>query len=147
MAPYKPGPLKLAALLGAMIPCRMLGILRACAVIVAIAALVPSSAAGEKDNLSQLTQVVMKAATDDVVVTISGSKAPDFTSFTMSEPFRVVVDWAGSRLSGVADEKRFERGLIRKITTKQYDSEAEKISRVTIELARETTYHVEADGK
>ena len=39
----------------------------------------------------------------------------------MTDPFRVVIDWAGSRLQGVSDEKRFERGLIRRITTKQYD--------------------------
>jgi hypothetical protein len=125
----------------------MLVLLRACAIVGVLTVALPASGAGEKDTLSDLTQVSMKSGSDDVVVTIIGSKAPDFTSFTMTDPFRVVVDWAGSRLSGVTDEKRFERGLIRRITTKQYDSEAEKISRVTVELSRETSYHVEADGK
>jgi colicin import membrane protein len=124
----------------------MLAFLRACAVLAVLTVALPASSAGEKD-LSELTQVSMKAAKDDVVVMLSGSKAPDFTSFTMTDPFRVVIDWAGSRLQGVTEEKRFERGLIRRITTKQYDSEAEKISRVTVELSRETSYHVEADGK
>jgi hypothetical protein len=125
----------------------MLVFLRAFAVMVALIVGLPASIAAEKEALSLLTSVTMKQASDDVVVTLVGSKAPDFTSFTMSDPFRVVVDWAGSKLHGVIEEKRFDRGVIRKISTRQFDSEAEKISRITIELSRETSYHVEADGK
>lgn len=125
----------------------MLGFLRTSAVTAILIAGASSPVAAEKEALSQLTSVALKTSPAAVVVTLIGSKAPDFTSFTMSDPFRVVVDWAGSRLVGVSDEKRFDHPLIRRITTKQYDSEAEKISRVTVELARETSYHVEAAGK
>lgn len=125
----------------------MLQTLRFSAVVLVFAVAAPASKAGEKETLSELTTVATSASPEAVVVTISGSKAPDFTSFTMNDPFRVVVDWAGSKLGTVAPEKSFDRGLIRRISTKQFDSEAEKISRVTIELARETSYHVEADGK
>ena len=120
--------------------------LRVSAVFGALALLVPSAQAeSKKDALSKLTSIDVNAKKDDIVVTLAGTKAPDFTSFTMSSPFRVVVDWAGSRIQGAKNEK-FDRGLIRSVSTKQFDSEAEKISRVTIELSRETAYHVEADG-
>jgi hypothetical protein len=138
---------KLAAVSVWVLRFGMLVFLRAFGVVAALSVALPVSIAAEKDAISLLTSVSMKQSTDDVVVTLIGSKAPDFTSFTMSEPFRVVVDWAGSRIQGVTEEKRFDRGLIRKISTRQFDSEAEKISRVTIELSRETSYHVEADGK
>lgn len=120
---------------------------RVSASLALLALTLPGSASADqqKETLSKLSDVDVQQSKKDVVVTVIGSKAPDFTSFTMSKPFRVVVDWAGSRIEG-AEEQRFERGLIRSVQMKQFDSEAEQISRVTIELSRETAYHVEADG-
>lgn len=138
---------KLDGVSGRVVRCGMLQTLRLLAIGGVLATATLPLLAGEKETLSELTQIGMQSTEAAVIVSIAGSKAPDFTSFTMNEPFRVVVDWAGSKLGSVAPEKMFERGLVRKISTKQFDSEAEKISRVTIELARETSYHVEADGK
>ncbi len=110
--------------------------------------LLPTSAHADKkkEELSSLKAIAVDTKTDDITVALDGSRAPDFTSFTMSEPFRVVVDWAGSKLDGVKAERSFDRGLVRRVTTQQFDSEAEKISRVVIELAQKTAYRVEADG-
>ena len=69
--------------------------------------------AGEKEKLSALSKITVTEKKDDIAVTVIGSRAPDFTSFTMSNPFRVVVDWAGSKIEGVAPEQTFERGLVR----------------------------------
>ncbi len=121
--------------------------LRVGAALTALALLLPVSAqAGEKEKLSALSKITVTDQKNDVTVTVVGTKSPDFTSFTMSNPFRVVVDWAGSRIEGAAVEQKFPRGLIRSVRTKQYDSEAERISRVTVELSRETAYHVDAAG-
>lgn len=113
-----------------------------------ICLLLPTSALAKekKDELSALRSITVDSKSDDIAVALDGSRAPDFTSFTMSDPFRVVVDWAGSRLDGVKSEQSFDRGLVRRVTTQQFDSEAEKISRVVIELAQKTAYRVEADG-
>ncbi|MCK6548083.1 AMIN domain-containing protein [Myxococcota bacterium] len=125
----------------------MLGIFRVSAALFVIASFSAQVRAAEKPALSELGSIVAKNAPDDVVVTLAGTKAPDFTSYTMTSPFRVVVDWSGSKLVGVPEEKRFERGLVRRITARQVDAEGEKISRITIELAKETAYHVVAEGK
>jgi colicin import membrane protein len=114
--------------------------------LMALVLLLPSARAGEKEKPSELSKVLLTEKKDDIEITVLGTRAPDFTSFTMTNPFRVVVDWAGSKINGAPPEQTFERGLIRSVRTKQYDSEAERISRVTIELARETTYRVEAVG-
>ncbi|MEO1338658.1 MAG: AMIN domain-containing protein, partial [Myxococcota bacterium] len=102
--------------------------------------------ASAKDDPSQLTKVSINRADDDIAVVVRGSQPPNFTSFTLSDPFRVVLDWAGSQLAGVQLRQQFDRGLIRLVQMRQFSSESEQISRVIVELAQPTTYRVEADG-
>lgn len=117
--------------------------------LLAAAALVLATprAGAKEDRISKLSEVVIGESEDEVLVRIQGTRAPDFTSFTMHDPYRVVVDWAGSALDGVAKDQKHDRGLVRRITTKQFNSESEKISRVTVQLAVQTSYRVETDGK
>jgi hypothetical protein len=137
----------LAAFSERVVASGMVFVRRALALTTAVALAFPVSAfAKEKPALSSLKGIELVAKSDDIVVTLEGTKAPDFTSFTMTDPFRVVVDWAGSNVDKVEAERSFDRGLVRRILTKQFNSEAEQISRVTIELARETAYQVEAEG-
>ena len=96
--------------------------------------------------MSRLLKVVVEPADAEVLVRVTGTRSPDFTSFTLHEPHRVILDWAGSTVDGALPEQMFDGGLVRKITTRQFNSEAERISRITIEIARQTTYRVETDG-
>lgn len=100
-----------------------------------------------ENELSRLHKVQVAPEEAEVAVRIFGSRAPDFTSFTMQNPFRVVVDWAGSALDGVADRQDFKRGVVRRIETQQFESEAERISRVTITLAQPVQFRFETAGK
>ena len=106
----------------------------------------PSWGALAEDKLSRLDGVEVETEADQVVVSIQGTLAPNFTSFTMQDPFRVVVDWAGSRLPEEGTKKTYDRGLVREVDTKQFNSEAEKISRVIVKLSQSTTYRVQAKG-
>ncbi|MCC7380660.1 MAG: AMIN domain-containing protein [Deltaproteobacteria bacterium] len=103
--------------------------------------------AADSEPLSKLGKVAIESSESEVVVRLTGSKTPDFTSFTMKDPFRVVVDWAGSTLSGVPADKEVGQGLVRRISSKQFESESEHLSRVTIELARETEFRFATEGK
>ena len=76
---------------------------------VVLGVVVPGVAVAQ-DEPSQLTNVSVQTADDDIAVIVRGSQAPNFTSFTLSDPFRVVLDWAGSQLSGVQLEQAFDRG-------------------------------------
>lgn len=106
----------------------------------------PSWGAFAEDKLSRLDGVEVETEAEQVVVSIQGTRAPNFTSFTMQDPFRVVVDWAGSRLPEEGAKRTYDRGLVREVDTKQFNSEAEKISRVIVKLSQSTTYRVEAKG-
>jgi colicin import membrane protein len=109
---------------------------------------VSSTGPAAEEELSKLQKIAVDdAKKEEVVVRLTGSKTPDFTSFTMRDPFRVVVDWAGSVIAGVPAEKPLSSGLVRKISSKQFESESEHLSRVTIELARETEFKFETEGK
>lgn len=106
----------------------------------------PSVGIAAEEKLSQLNGVQVETQDEHVLVLIEGTLAPNFTSFTMQSPFRVVVDWAGSGLPEGTSDRAYERGLVRRVKTRQFNSEAEKISRVVVELAQSTTYRVEATG-
>ncbi len=102
--------------------------------------------ASPEDRLSRLLKVAVEPAESEVLVKLTGTRSPDFTSFALHEPHRVVLDWAGSTVDGARDEQSFDSGLVRRISTRQFNSESEKISRITIELVQQTTYRVETDG-
>src|SRR5262245_55883103 len=104
--------LELAGVSEPMLRC---GMFRRALSLMALALLLPASSihAEEKEKLSALSKITVLDKKEDVTVTVLGSRAPDFTSFTMSNPFRVVVDWAGSRIEGAANaEQKFPKGLI-----------------------------------
>src|SRR6516162_6994500 len=75
--------------------------------------------ASEVDRFSRLKGVALEAAPEDLVVRLSGSRSPDVTTFTLKDPPRVIVDWAGSVVSGAPGLQTFERGLVRKVSTQQ----------------------------
>src|SRR5204862_75039 len=82
---------KLDGVSGRVVRCAMLQTLRFAGLGLLLLLAAPASEASEKETLSELNQIALATTPDAVVVTISGSKAPDFTSFTMNEPFRVVA--------------------------------------------------------
>jgi colicin import membrane protein len=106
-----------------------------------------AQARAENNSISQLNEITIDEVDDELVIGVKGTKLPDFTSFTMHEPYRVVIDWAGSELSEAPKTQAFERGLIRSIVTEQFSSESEKISRIVIELAVHTRYRFETIGR
>ncbi len=81
------------------------------------------------------------------VVTILGTQAPDFTSFTLSEPFRVVVDWAGSELGKIPREKVFQQGMVRRLSAHELGPGSDRVSRVVVELAAPAPYIVKTGAR
>lgn len=115
--------------------------------ILALITVLPGPIRAADDKTSQLNKISVVTAEDEVVVRLVGTKSPDFTTYTQRDPFRVVVDWSGSRFVGQPEEQSVGPGLIRRIRTKQIESESEHISRVTIELALETAFRFETEGR
>jgi hypothetical protein len=118
------------------------------ALVLALAFVVlPARAEEEAERWSKLTRVAVdESAASEIVVRLVGSRRPDFTTRTLHEPFRVVVEWSGSKLTGVAAEREVGPGLLRKIEARQLAQESEQLSRVTLVLARETRVRFETEG-
>ncbi|MBK8014553.1 MAG: AMIN domain-containing protein [Deltaproteobacteria bacterium] len=104
------------------------------------------AAGAREEAVSTLRALRVATKQKTIVVSLIGSRAADFSSFAMTNPSRVVIDWAGSRVADTVEPMAFIRGPIRRITAGQLDSEAETVSRVVIELTQETPYHVIARG-
>lgn len=87
-----------------------------------------------------------KSATGRDVI-IRTKKAPTFSVFRLSDPFRVLVDVSDARASGRQQLERFDGdGMLRYISTHNFSDELSTLARVEIALENEAAYDVKAEG-
>ncbi len=100
---------------------------------VALAAMVCAGAGPqEKLQLNTITKVEVRGNSIEII----GDRKPNFTTFSMTDPPRLVVDFSEAIFVGVSDEVRGTGGLIAGIKTASYGSDASAIARVVIGFAR-----------
>ncbi|HYV47995.1 MAG TPA: AMIN domain-containing protein [Myxococcaceae bacterium] len=102
-------------------------------VAVATAVLAAVAAAQDKVELNTITKVQVSGG----AITITGTKKPSFTTFTMTDPARLVIDISEAVFSGVADEQQVGNGVVTAIKTASYGSDASAIARVLIGFEKE----------
>ncbi|RJS26926.1 AMIN domain-containing protein [Corallococcus sp. H22C18031201] len=93
-------------------------------------------------DLNNITNVRVNGGT----VEISGSKKPNFTTFTMTDPPRLVIDIAEATFSGVPEEQQVGNGVVTGIRTASYGSDSSAIARVLIGYEREVETDIQASG-
>lgn len=93
-------------------------------------------------NLNTITAVQVNGGT----VTISGSQKANFTTFTMTDPPRLVIDISEAVFSEVPEEIQVGNGTVTAIRTASYGSEASSIARVLIGYEREVEADIQAQG-
>ncbi|NTX03992.1 AMIN domain-containing protein [Myxococcus sp. CA040A] len=91
-------------------------------------------------NLNTITGVQVNGGT----VTITGSKKANFTTFTMTDPPRLVIDIAEAVFSGVPEETQVGNGTVTGIRTASYGSDDSAIARVLIGFEREVETDIQA---
>jgi hypothetical protein len=112
--------------------------MKALAVFVLGWVLVPLLAlAQEKVALNTITSVKVNGST----VEITGTQKPNFTTFTLTDPPRLVIDISEAVLKGVPEELRVGKGLITGLRSANYGAEGAAIARILIGYERD----VEAD--
>ncbi|HEX9507519.1 MAG TPA: AMIN domain-containing protein, partial [Myxococcales bacterium] len=100
---------------------------------VALAAMVCAAAGPqEKVELNTITKVDVRGNSIEIV----GDRKPNFTTFSMSDPPRLVVDFSEAIFVGVSEELRGNGGLVAGIKTASYGSDASAIARVVIGFNR-----------
>src|SRR3954468_18262363 len=102
-------------------------------VAVVSAVLAAAAAAQDKVELNTITKVQVSGGS----ITIIGSKKPNFTTFTMTDPARLVIDISEAVFSGVQDEQQVGNGVVTAIKTASYGSDASAIARVLIGFEKE----------
>jgi hypothetical protein len=107
-------------------------------VLVPVMALAQAPAA----DVNTITAVQVNGGT----VSISGTKKPNFTTFTMTDPPRLVIDISEAVFSGVPEEVQVGNGTVTGIRTASYGSDASAIARVLIGYEREVETDIQANG-
>jgi hypothetical protein len=110
--------------------------LSAIPVAIALIGSVPFARAMAADaNINRITRVDVKEGPDGVTVTVQGSKPPNFTTFSMSDPPRFVIDFSESSFQGVPEDIVVNNSLINLVKNLSYGSEQTSIARVMLAFA------------
>jgi hypothetical protein len=91
--------------------------------------------AARAQDLNVVSSVEVKDEGTTVVVSVKGSKPPNFTTFSMADPPRFVIDLSESRFQGVPEDQRIDDGVISVVKNLAYGSGATSIARVMIAFA------------
>src|SRR5512140_2678057 len=94
----------------------------------AVLAFVPALALAQGVELNTISKVSVKGSN----VEITGTKKPDFTTFTMTDPPRLVIDISEAVFSGVPEEIPINNGVVAGIKTASYGSDASAIARALV---------------
>jgi hypothetical protein len=91
------------------------------------------AAAQDRVQLNEISKIEVKGAS----VEITGSRRPSFTTFTLTEPARLVIDISEAVLAGAPRELKVGNGTITSIKTISYGGDSAAIARVLIGFERE----------
>jgi hypothetical protein len=83
-------------------------------------------------DLNLISAVDVEDAGGTVVLSVRGTKPPNFTTFSMADPPRFVIDLSEARFKGVAEEMAVRGGTIRLVRNLSYGSDAASIARIMI---------------
>ncbi len=102
-------------------------------VLLAAALALPAGAV----DLNVISAVEVADAGAEVVLTVKGTKRPSFTTFSMADEPRFVIDFSESRFEGVAAELSGAGGIVKQVKNLSYGSDASAIARVIIVFTTE----------
>src|SRR5260370_29050196 len=96
---------------------------------------------GQSKDLNNITSVEIHGGRIEII----GTKQPSFTSFTMTDPARLVIDIAEAVFSGVPDQIAGS-GSVSWIKTASYGSDSSAIARVLIGFSQDVETDVASPG-
>lgn len=116
------------------------------ALVLAGAGLSFGTAARAADEVNVVRAIEVGEGAAGTEIRVKGSHEPTFTVFKLAEPARLVVDLAGSDVSGVDRLLEVNRGNVRAVLTTQFTEADARVGRVMVALEDDATYDVHADG-
>jgi hypothetical protein len=92
-------------------------------------------AVGQDLNLISVVDVRDEGA--QVVVSVNGTKPPNFTTFSMADPPRFVIDFSEAKFEGVPADLKTDSSLVRGVRNLSYGSGSSSIARILIAFTDE----------
>src|SRR5436190_1126113 len=89
--------------------------------------------AQDRVSLNAITRIEVRGN----VLEIAGTKKPSFTTFTLPEPPRLVIDFSEAVFQGVPADLKINDGTITSIKTAGYGSASAAIARIVIGFERD----------
>jgi hypothetical protein len=102
-----------------------------------LALLLVTGAAQAQVKINEITSVQVKDEGTTVSIVIQGTRPPNFTTFSMADPPRFVIDLSESRFQGVPPDIEVGDGFVNVIKNLSYGSDVTSIARVMIAFAVE----------
>jgi colicin import membrane protein len=103
--------------------------------VLAFVLLAFAATAGADPNVISAVEVKDEGAA--VTIEIRGTKPPNFTSFSMADPPRFVIDLSESTFDGVPEDLIVDDGLVNVVKNLSYGSGATAIARILVAFARD----------
>jgi colicin import membrane protein len=100
--------------------------------LLALVLLVAGVARAQGAALNVITEVSVRDEGRSVVLAVRGSKPPNFTTFSMADPPRFVIDFSESRFQGVPGDLAVNDGTILLVKNLSYGSDASSIARIML---------------
>ncbi|MFY3745196.1 hypothetical protein ACOQFB_14880 [Anaeromyxobacter sp. Red801] len=100
--------------------------------LLAIALAAASAPRARAVDLNVISGVEVRDAGSTVVLAVKGSRKPSFTTFSMADPPRFVIDFSESRFEGVPEDIRVGDGTVKLVKNLSYGSDATSIARVMV---------------
>src|SRR5512138_3111414 len=100
--------------------------------VLALVVLAAAGAARAQADLNVITAVTVKDEGANVVLEVKGSKPPNFTTFSMADPPRFVIDLSEAKFQGVPEDMPVNDGTIIVVKNLSYGSDATSIARVMV---------------
>jgi hypothetical protein len=83
-------------------------------------------------SLNVVTAVEVKDEGAAVVLQVTGSRPPNFTTFSMADPPRFVIDLSEARFQGVPEDMVVRDGVVNLVKNLSYGSDATSIARIMV---------------
>lgn len=95
---------------------------------------------------SPIQELRVQETDSSTVISIEGSREPDFTVFKLNDPLRVVIDLANAELGQISGPFAVRNGTINEVNTTQFEDASSSISRIIIGFDQVVDYEVVPEG-
>jgi type IV pilus assembly protein PilQ len=112
-----------------------------------LAAMTPlPAAAGEPAATNRLGQVAVRETDSATEIVVTGSGAPTFTVFKLTDPIRLFIDVSNADTTSIDGPVEIDNGVVGEVTALQFNDSQAQVGRIVVGLEVDALYKVQAQG-